>query len=866
MNKSTGKSNCLTHEELRATLETSGEVTAVVREHIEWCTQCQTRLNDLTDPESLWNYRDVANQVPFTGPVLDKGSETEIASTFDRYQVESRIGKGGMGEVFKAKDSELDRHVAVKILTACDDEISLKRFQREGRSVSRLNHPNIVPVLTTGTTKHGKPFIVMPLVEGPSLQQKLIDGPLDPKSAAELIRQIANGLHSAHQTGLIHRDVKPANILIDSTDGIAKLVDFGLVHTMGDQTITATEIMCGTPFYMSPEQSHIGKKCDASSDIYSLGVTLYHCITGSVPFRGSPVEILCQHRDVEPVSPRRLNNAVPRDLETICLKAISKEPAQRYHNAAAFAADLERFLADRPVSARPAGPIRKLIRWSRRNPALATAVALLFVSLLAGAIVSTYLWQRSEHNATLAKDRNVSLLANQKVLQKNQTAMRKALQNSFYDSMRDRSAFAQLPTSVRNTALISYHQSSQLLFDTSKEDLQALREITEDLSDVAEYALSFYMELRAAELSHLNRLVVEELLVLGRGQSSQDLARAAIAYNVYAEARKSLFENADPNPALLADAHEAFALARDYIQQAVLELPTDDPENWKDILDIELMRARVGDVMTDTTLSQEKRLFSLTSLYSEIRDASIDENLAEQWLQLQQQVLNDLAALSQGNDSIDYRSQRQAVLKSLLDLQFERDGKVDSWTQRKHAVNQLLMGRMFESQSEIAKAREYYVNASEQLQSLSELYALAGYYRISWFESLVLLARLDRNNNRPESALDSYQKAIRQIELLAQLNPQDENVSRRAAETYSDLGDLCLEMERFEQAGQSFHKGSEFALRTARNSFRMKPNVTSDTEFAIEHLEKAYTAFETANLPDQAAASRALIEQIQVSH
>ncbi len=173
----------------------------------------------------------------------------------------------------------------------------------------------------------------------------------DIREAADWIRQIALGLEAAHRQGMIHRDVKPANILLDATDGRAKLTDFGLARTFGDETLTQADVLAGTPQYMSPEQASSDPNLGPSTDIYSLGITLYELLTGATPFQGQPLQILQQHRETSPLRPSGLNPEIPRDLENICLKAISKHPAARYATAPEFADDLQRFLDGRPVLA-----------------------------------------------------------------------------------------------------------------------------------------------------------------------------------------------------------------------------------------------------------------------------------------------------------------------------------------------------------------------------------------------------------------------------------------------------------------------------------------------------------------------------------
>lgn len=315
--------------------------------------------------------------------------EAEAPSSMGDYDLIEPIGRGGMGVVYRARQRKLDRLVAVKLLLAgaYASEEARRRFEGEALSAARLRHPHIVPVYETG--EHGgQPYFSMELVEGPTLAELMRSGPLTPRRAAALLRPVAEAVHFAHQQGVLHRDLKPSNILLDAT-GAPRVTDFGLARPV-DATarLTLSGEILGSPAYLAPEQAR-GERAreGVGSDVYSLGAILYELLCGRPPFLGdSPQSILRQVAEAEPLPPRRLNPGVPRDLETICLKCLEREPAGRYRSAAELAEELRRYLDNEPVRARPMGPVGRAWRWSQRHPARA-GLALALCLLLATVIV-----------------------------------------------------------------------------------------------------------------------------------------------------------------------------------------------------------------------------------------------------------------------------------------------------------------------------------------------------------------------------------------------------------------------------------------------------------------------------------------------
>ena len=308
------------------------------------------------------------------------------------YAILRLLGQGGMGVVFAAQQSRPRRLVALKMILAGPrgGRQRLDRFRAEAEIIAGLQHPHIVPIYEVGD-HDDRPYFTMELLDGGSLAQKLAAAPLAHGAAARLVEIIARAIHFAHERGVIHRDLKPANVLLTAA-GVPKIADFGLAKQFAADSGEATEsgAVLGTPAYMAPEQFG-GQTIGPAVDVYALGAILYECLTGRPPFRAAtPLETLDQARRCDPVPPGRLQPGLPRDLQTICLKCLDKEPARRYASARDLADDLDRFLRLEPIRARPVGWPERLVKWARRQPALAALVivsGLSLIGFLAGLLI-----------------------------------------------------------------------------------------------------------------------------------------------------------------------------------------------------------------------------------------------------------------------------------------------------------------------------------------------------------------------------------------------------------------------------------------------------------------------------------------------
>lgn len=353
------------------------------------------------------------------------GTERSWSGIVGDYFLLEVLGRGGMGVVYRARQNRLNRIVAVKTLDAFArlDSTTLARFQVEAELAARLQHPNIVQIYEVGTHA-STPYFSMELVSGGNLQDATRERPLQPAVAARIMATLSQAVQYAHSQGIIHRDLKPANILLapsDRSEAIdlrpgeflsegelahrveIKIADFGLAkHLDAEDQRTQTGAAIGTPSYMAPEQiqgdvAGVGP----ASDIYSIGAILYYLLVGRPPFHAATVlETLHQVGNDDPVSPRKLQSHVPRDLETICLTCLQKEPHRRYASASELANDLNRFLDGKPIHARSAGPVEKASKWTRRNPSLTA----LLVSILVATMTITWLWRRAESSSVIANE------------------------------------------------------------------------------------------------------------------------------------------------------------------------------------------------------------------------------------------------------------------------------------------------------------------------------------------------------------------------------------------------------------------------------------------------------------------------------
>ena len=526
-----------------------------------------------------------------------KHKQPAIPKMIGGYEIKRILGRGGMGIVYKAKQKKLDRIVALKMVLAGSHASSeqLLRFIAEAKAVGHLQHPNIVQIFDVGEHE-GLPFFSLEYVDGDSLDKRLQGKPLAPVEAAKLLEILSRAMQYAHDHGILHRDLKPANVLL-TQDGVPKIADFGLAKRLedaDDSSSTRTGTIMGTPSYMSPEQaSGSVHELGPATDQYSLGAMLYEFLTGRPPFLAAKaVETILKVLREEPVPPRQLQSTLPLDLETICLKALQKDPRSRYGSCTELADDLSRFLKGEPILARPVGTVERTWRWCRRNPMVASLLATSMFLLAGTAGVSSYAaLSLSAKNKVvvaaneLAETRRLQAVQKQleaeeskKLAEQNADVAKKqalgsvqTIQNLVFEVNRklsDAPATLPLKKEILQKAKLSLDRIPPLLIDPTKTSVEAT-----DLAFHQEMGKLYY-ELgdvkKATEFAEKSKQIAEMRVVVRQGSnaSRRNLAGVLEKLAIYSqEAFRDL-------PASIKMSEEALR-----IRQEVIDKPKRDPDS-----------------------------------------------------------------------------------------------------------------------------------------------------------------------------------------------------------------------------------------------------------------------------------------------
>jgi tetratricopeptide (TPR) repeat protein len=766
------------------------------------------------------------------------------------------IGSGGMGVVFKGRQAKLDRDVAVKFLheTHRADPEQRDRFLQEARAIARLRHPHLVQVYefgevpaAGGTTSH--PYLVLEYVSGGNLADLLHGSPQQPKEAARLVETLADAIHYAHKQGVIHRDLKPANVLLagereselaNTESGgdtwnsrtctshvrfpFPKVSDFGLAKFATGADLTQTGDVLGTPSYMAPEQT-VGKSgvLTAAVDVYGLGAILYEALTGRPPFLAeTAIATVAQVRSEEPIPPRRLQPTVPRDLETICLKCLHKEPGRRYAGAQDLADDLRRFREGEPIKARRVGTGERIIVWCRRKPAMAGLLAALVLVFLAGGAGVLWQWQRAGRNAAAFR--------------------------------RERD------TAHQETERAEHH------LQMVGERVEKLRRLGVDLlrspgqyragQRILEQALGFYQDMLPEDLNDPGvRMEAAELYrqVASIHHNLSQSDKAAEAYKEQAKLLSSLMaENpADKNLHIrLADSYRNrgnelrdlgnVGEAREAYEQAVSlhkELVDDHPEE------------------ADYQVALANTYLNLASLLSRAARAEDQEKLYDRMLELfraagrsapnNARYKGELAIglVAQGSFLMDtgHGPQAESALQEAVGIyqKMLAAGQMKGYIEGYAANGYVVLGTVLAATGQRHEAESKYREGVKMLDRLVTQSPDSAYLKIDLARALAGLADLLTASDRPKEADEIFRRVVRIYEQLRAGSPDVAAINNEVAwflvaTSELRLRDAALAVRLAQKAVSAQPKSSDF-----RNTLGVALYRNGDTHAAIAEIEHA---------------------------
>lgn len=716
-------------------------------------------------------------------PLILGGKQIRIPA-IPGFEILGILGKGGMGVVFKARQVALDRIVALKMILGGDNATpeALARFEAEARAVARFQHPNIIQIYEVGLTGD-LPYFSLEFVEGGPLSKKISREPQDPTYAAKTVETLARAMHYAHERGVIHRDLKPANVLL-AADGTPKITDFGLAKQLeqdSGQTLGGTVL--GTPSYMAPEQA-AGEleKVGPLADVYALGASLYDMLTGRPPFVGSSVlNTLEMVRNHEPVSPAQLAGKVPKDIETICLKCLQKDPARRYGSAQALADDLRNFLEGRPIAARPVGRVERAGRWAKRNPreaVLGTVAALFLVVMAIGGYLFSYSLNvaksQAESSAKVAgEERDAKEIERQKAIaaRNDAEAARVATAQQrdvsfdvirgvllYVDStMRNRASLLPYRERILDLAMrdlpkirdsvnkhplesrtdaIAYSRMAELMRDGGK-----IQEATELLDGTSEILRKAAEEAPDSPASLSNLAAINNL----RAEIAMRQGKYLLARNLYTSGLEMRRKWSAMPKVPAAESELAFARSHGYLGRVNISLgdPAQAVENYEQSLK---HYAKLPAESRDTPATQRERIFN-------------EERLGQAYLNVgrtddaEQQLQRALQA-------------RQALLKIAKAPTLIRD----------EAVTRTTLGDfLLTARKDAAKANQAYSQALQSFQQLlkAEPESLVAQRDVAWVQYRLGVAEQRSTGIDTVIAQAHFKAALKLRESLARVDPKD---------------------------------------------------------------------------------------------
>jgi eukaryotic-like serine/threonine-protein kinase len=723
------------------------------------------------------------------------------------YEIQCELGRGGMGVVYKARQISLDRLVALKMILggAHAGSAELLRFRTEAEAVARLKHPNIVQIFEVGT-QGSFPYCTLEYVDGGTLARKTAGTPQLPRYAARLTEILASAIHAAHLRGIVHRDLKPANILLEpvsiGTAGdsrgaasafdpdcwVPKITDFGLAKRLDvDSSQTQSGTLLGTPSYMAPEQADgQGRPITPATDIYALGAILYELLTGGPPFRGtSLLETIMQVVDQEPVPPRRLQPKIPKDLETICLKCLEKDPRKRYSTGELLGQDLHLFLANRPIQARPVGGAERAWKWSRRRPAAAALIVTGTLALLTASVGGYWLagHERALRKELERKTDEAVRERNHADTQERQAAKNYQLARNAVDQMltrigQDRLASEPHMEEVRRDLLgqaLSFYNQFLEEKSTDPETIAGTAQASSRVGDIQE----LLGKPREAERAYSNAI---DLFGQLKTPSPRDRYDLAGAYNNLGILYHSEGQRLRAEKAL----HEALiikqALTREFPDHVDFGWSLAKTlNNWANFL-------QTGNRLVEAQNAYQDGIAQLSKLLA----GSPKEAAYQQELAVCRLNLGTLLMFAGHGDQADAEFQTALDIQSKLVERFPN-----------HPEYQKEQARIFLSQAVKAqlagdggKARAGYDRAAAILARLSDKYPLTTEYRHELSKVKRNLGNLLRDAGPTAEAEHQYQDAIRMLTRLTEETPDVPIHRLELSRTQNELALLCAQGKR----------------------------------------------------------------------